>query len=418
LREISTRTLTIYYSTALTIVALLSLVCHFILAGELRVSQGSAAMINVSGRQRMLSQRMAGMAAEYRLGIPGAREELLASTAEFEDGHRRLLASLDSNGVSSSEAKSLYTSYWGGESSLDARCRDFIATARRLAAMPASDPASAPLLNKMAEEARRPLLAGLDEVVSIRQRQAEERMWMLDRIQWGILIVILATLFLEALAIFRPMVHRIVGYNSELLRLATTDALTGASNRRSFLASGNAETERTIRSGAPLSVMLLDIDRFKSINDTYGHAAGDQVLVAVARVLARELRSADVLGRIGGEEFAILLPDTSIETAAQVGERLREAVAATEVFYEGAPLSVTVSIGAIQVAAQSGGFVAAMSAADIAMYRAKQGGRNRVIVDRTTSPAEVPAPLLSSSLVNPPLVNPRADASGPLGASS
>jgi diguanylate cyclase (GGDEF)-like protein len=164
----------------------------------------------------------------------------------------------------------------------------------------------------------------------------------------------------------------------ELSRLAGTDPLTGLPNRRGFEANARALLAPR---GRRASVLLLDLDRFKSINDGHGHPAGDAVLRAAAEVLGRHLRGGDVPARLGGEEFAVLLPGTGATEAAALAERLRAALAAEVPHPAGAPASVTVSIGVAAVArdgAPQPALDAALAAADAALYRAKQGGRNRV----------------------------------------
>jgi len=159
---------------------------------------------------------------------------------------------------------------------------------------------------------------------------------------------------------------------------AHTDALTGLTNRRRFIEIAEAELVRSRRYDAPLSLLMLDIDHIKEVNDAHGHRAGDRVLQQLARTCLDVLRNVDVVGRVGGEEFAILLPETALPGAVDVAERLREAVEGARVTREeGVPLRITVSIG---VAALAGldNLDTLMSQADSALYDAKHRGRNRV----------------------------------------
>ena len=166
----------------------------------------------------------------------------------------------------------------------------------------------------------------------------------------------------------------------ELVQLATTDFLTDAHNRRHFMQSVGAEIQRAGRYGRPLALLMLDIDFFKKVNDERGHAAGDEALKAFV-VLARDLlRDQDVIGRMGGEEFAIALPETTQEAAVVVADRLRQRLAKLEIpVGGGAPLSLTTSIGVAECKIKEGeGLEACLSRADVALYRAKALGRNRV----------------------------------------
>ena len=163
-------------------------------------------------------------------------------------------------------------------------------------------------------------------------------------------------------------------------RMAEVDGLTGVCNRRHFQVLLAREAERARSSGHPLALLLADVDRFKGVNDRFGHPAGDAVLQHVARVLARRLRRSDVVARYGGEEFAVLLPGTDRDAAFTLAEELRREVEAAPATLPApaAPVAVTVSFGAAAMpadAAEENGLVAA---ADRALYRAKEGGRNRV----------------------------------------
>jgi len=166
--------------------------------------------------------------------------------------------------------------------------------------------------------------------------------------------------------------------NRELERLATTDALTQVANRRHLLARANAEMARARRNGAPLSVILLDLDEFKRVNDTLGHEAGDRVLVATTAVIEEQLRPSDLLGRMGGEEFCVLLPETRGEGALEVAERLREALESAQISTDRGAVQVTASFGVACQRAPDEPFAPLLARADRAMYRAKARGRNRV----------------------------------------
>lgn len=167
----------------------------------------------------------------------------------------------------------------------------------------------------------------------------------------------------------------------QLRRQATQDSLTGLSNRRHFFAQGEIELARVRRYGAALSLLMLDVDHFKRINDSHGHKAGDIVLRQLSTTLRETLRPVDVIGRLGGEEFAVLLPGTKLAEAIEVAERLREIIAASEVKREaGLPLRFTVSIGVVSLEQPDSNLDTLLSLADRALYQAKAGGRNRVCV--------------------------------------
>lgn len=164
----------------------------------------------------------------------------------------------------------------------------------------------------------------------------------------------------------------------EMKRMATTDALTGANNRHQFFHVARQELHRFNRYGHPLAAIMFDIDYFKSINDTHGHQVGDVVLKALAAMAKKTLRDSDLFGRIGGEEFAVLLPDTSFMSAVRVAERLRENLAGLVIREKDLDIQFTVSAGVTAALENDKTIEAILNRADEALYRAKRMGRNRV----------------------------------------
>lgn len=170
----------------------------------------------------------------------------------------------------------------------------------------------------------------------------------------------------------------------ELERLARIDQLTGLPNRSHFMSLAEQELARTSRYGGEMSVLMVDVDNFKAINDTHGHQIGDRVLQAMGHVFRRTLREVDFVGRVGGEEFAIVLPQTGVMQAFEAAERLRRAVEQTEFPLDhGLPLYVTISIGMTSNASAQANIDTLLSRADKALYEAKGEGRNRVCIFET-----------------------------------
>lgn len=183
------------------------------------------------------------------------------------------------------------------------------------------------------------------------------------------------------------MLSRLDATTAELRRqkeaaeqLARTDELTGLANRRAFFDAASHEIQRAVRYAAPLALVLTDLDYFKSINDNYGHHVGDAVLRDFAQILTASIREVDLAGRWGGEEFVVLMADTTLEEAVQVAERMRLAVAGTQVQVEGRSFGYTASFGVTAFSADVRTLEALLSRADAALYRAKENGRNRVEV--------------------------------------
>ena len=207
---------------------------------------------------------------------------------------------------------------------------------------------------------------------ALRERQVaallEARRW-----QWtamglgGLLVLVLAALVVRQLARMR-----------RLRELAATDPLTGVANRRSIERLGEEAMAAARATGEGLCVLILDIDHFKPVNDRYGHLTGDRALARVAGACSAALRQFDQLGRIGGEEFMVLLPRTRMAQARQVAERMRAAVEALEFADIDPGLRLSVSIGVAELRAGDQDLQALCARADAALYAAKDGGRNRM----------------------------------------
>jgi diguanylate cyclase (GGDEF)-like protein len=165
----------------------------------------------------------------------------------------------------------------------------------------------------------------------------------------------------------------------ELERLATTDPLTGVLNRRHLFTLAEQELKRAQRYDNIFSVLILDIDHFKQINDTYGHTVGDRVLEVMAQTVLNSLRKVDYFGRFGGEEFVAFLPETDIDAAIMVAERVREKVKAIAISVQEQLVSMTVSIGVASYQSGDETVDSIIQRADKALYQAKHQGRNRVI---------------------------------------
>jgi diguanylate cyclase (GGDEF)-like protein len=203
-----------------------------------------------------------------------------------------------------------------------------------------------------------------------------------QRYRWSILAGVAAGILIILLSVGLLVGNRRLRQTETALRkLATTDGLTGVANRRHFFYLAEAELARVQRFRRPAAILLLDLDHFKIINDTHGHAAGDAVLKTFAKTTRDALRKVDRLGRIGGEEFAVLLPGSDIDEARRFAERLRERVAERKTSIAHHRVVVTVSIGIAIMRPADLGPRAVLQRADVALYRAKAAGRDRVEVE-------------------------------------
>jgi diguanylate cyclase (GGDEF)-like protein len=199
----------------------------------------------------------------------------------------------------------------------------------------------------------------------------------------GLLISVLMLVGVLGLrALFANMRHQ----ERELVRLATTDALTQANNRRHALELARHEIVRQQRTGRPLALLVLDLDHFKMVNDTHGHATGDAVLIGVSTACREALRAMDIFGRIGGEEFVVILPEADETQAIASADRLRTHIAALEIPAPNATVRITASIGIAVSTTRASDVDATLTRllrdADTALYAAKSGGRNRCEVWR------------------------------------
>ncbi|WP_163559173.1 GGDEF domain-containing protein [Halomonas sp. NO4] len=204
---------------------------------------------------------------------------------------------------------------------------------------------------------------------------AGEQRQVMERLGWAIGLLVLLALAVVGglmLALLR------LSHQRELVsRLSLIDELTGLSNRRHLLENAERLYQQSLRNERPLSLALLDLDHFKHLNDTWGHPAGDRVLEVFAQTLKEQTRQADVVARIGGEEFCILMPDTMAKGALELAERIRHQVAALSETALGVPTRITVSLGLATGEGSQADFDHLYSRADRALYLAKANGRNR-----------------------------------------
>lgn len=170
--------------------------------------------------------------------------------------------------------------------------------------------------------------------------------------------------------------------NKQLERISRVDGLTGLYNRRYWEEMCTIEFKRALRTGSPATMMILDIDHFKRINDGFGHPAGDKTIRSLSRIISKAIRETDIAGRYGGEEFTIVLPDTDVKSARIVAERIRKLAEHLPVEWEDKTIKYTVSIGLAEFHSSFGEHVAWIEKADQGLYEAKESGRNKVIVNQ------------------------------------
>ena len=374
------RSTTIIYLVALCIIAGISITSHYLTNRIVAQQESTALLVNTAGRQRMLSQRIIVTAEEIVDGSldPDVGRNTLGMLADrMETAEHQLTLGDIPHGMPAATSPQLRAIYFGSPLQLEHQVNIFLAHTRAFG-LKAQVSMDDPDLRAMVAAASGSLLNGLDTAVSEYQAESEHDVRHLRHVMSTLTGIMLIVLVLEALLIYRPLFNRLTGAISLLVKASTTDFLTGTMNRRAFLAFVERELLRNARMQQPVSLLMADIDNFKAINDTYGHPTGDLVIKHFAATSENNLRSGDALGRIGGEEFAILMPGTSLAGARQAAERIRERFAAmtAAVTPHGQRVLATVSIGVI--CATEGAVSQMFAEADAFLYRAKQGGRNRV----------------------------------------
>jgi diguanylate cyclase (GGDEF)-like protein len=274
---------------------------------------------------------------------------------------------------------------------------------RKMSDMPGEFAAAKPAFQEILEHGRRTNAFGvpaseLDEYIAGRLKMVEEGDPRPVELNWSAGRVVryqIARLPGGGRMLTYADISDLAHTAEQLEKLAMTDGLTGLFNRRHYMTLAGHEWNRYRRYDRPFSILLLDIDYFKAVNDRYGHDVGDQMIVHISNMCLESKRGADVAARVGGEEFALLLPETDLKSACHVAERLRETVAGRPLATGSAIIPVTVSIGVAEVNDQMTGVFDLMKLADRMLYAAKRGGRNRIAS---------PAPGEMEATQQPPLV--------------
>ena len=387
------RSATITYLLALLVVASIALTSH-VLANRIIVMQSlTAVLVQTTERQRALSQkitRFALQSADGTLPATTASAQINELTRRIESAQRQLIDGDPALGLPAADSPEAHDLYFGPNFHLQQQVLDFLAHARAFAAQP-TPALSDPHLQAIVAAVDGPLLSGLEAATAMYQSASDRDIRRLHYLRNTLTALMMLVLVLEALLIYRPLFHRLTGATSLLLKVSTTDFMTGLLNRRAFLAAAERELSVSSRSHIPCCLLLIDLDCFKNVNDTYGHPAGDLVLQSFAAVAHRSRRDGDLVGRMGGEEFALMLPATDLAGGTQVAERLRSAFAASRVTADGRTIAATISTG--MLCTTGGALTECIAHADRLLYQAKHGGRNRVVAARTAGPT---APLGST----------------------
>ena len=373
------------YILALSAIALLTLGFHFLTDSIVHRQESTARVVNLCGRQRMLAQRIARLALERAAHAdfrpdPQTVGDLRASIAGIEASHKALLDGATKRSIASPGSDAVRNVYLGNPWQLDLRMQNFLTHARAIADSPEErltlrDPDLLALENAVQAS----LLSALDAAVTANQQTSEHSIRVLRNLGTSITCIMLLVLLAEGLFLYRPLFRRLALAHIQLVAAGCTDPLTGCLNRRAFTHQAQKSLSSARSTGQSLAVIMLDIDRFKAVNDLHGHAVGDRAINAVVHTVLTSVRLKDHLCRMGGEEFALMLPGESIESASRVAERIRAAVELTPITPRpGSTLSLTISLGVACLKPLDASVFDVLGRADRALMNAKATGRNRV----------------------------------------
>lgn len=388
-----TRALTRAYILALGLIAFFTVSSHVITAHISEQQKESAAIAYQIGRQRTLTQQILLYASNYyRTNEELDYDFMMQSLWDMKKGHTFLTTTINDR---KHRSAALSRIYYKPPFTLDEKVGELAGVVESFAKYPPpgkageseesiklAQDARQDLVDKMAYITTNSLRPAMDAALESYQTESLEKMARFYNVQLGGALFILVVLTAEALLIFRPLIAKIKGYHETLQRYALEDSLTGLKNRRAFMNAAVTEMRRAKRDGTPVTVALLDLDFFKKINDTYGHEVGDKVLQHFSGVLEKTLRAGDFTGRIGGEEFAVLLPKIDRTGAVNILQRLCDTVASTPCVYKTqgggtAELNYTVSIGFTGPTLIDEQTIDDLtSKADEALYKSKENGRN------------------------------------------
>lgn len=370
--------LTRAYIGALSVIAVLTIVTHGLTAYIANNQRESAGIVFTMTNLRSLAEVIVLQSAAYQKSGDAFDRQLLGQS---RDKMKHLHLAIEA------QEGQIKTLFHAVPYLLSQRFEEFINAAGELLRQPGAPGNGAGAGAPVESIARleKSLTINLD--MALEQYQSDIILQLAEsfRLQYTSVFFILLVLFLEALFIFRPLVWRLDDYHKDLIRLALTDALTGLNNRRAFMLQAAAGVDYFNRHKKPFALVLTDLDKFKAVNDAYGHKVGDLVLQHYSKLMTQSFRSHDIVGRIGGEEFGIFLPETDMEEAIKIIERFRKTVMETPCAYvekSGAAraLHYTSSFGIAAVATGVWTMDALFIIADENLYKAKDQGRNCIVM--------------------------------------
>ncbi len=377
--------MTLTYVISLTIIAALSIFVHFTLDKIIIEQIVSGKLINVSGQQRMLSQRTVLYTNEYiARGVVTDKKKALFALNKMNKNYHYLLKEhfekLKQNQVSPlSEPMSAL--YFSEPHNIARKMTEFSSLINQILDRPRSsiDTQSNLEGSIFLFMAKEQILNSFNITVKLYEVESNQKIHELRTTQQLLLIIIILTIFIECLFFITPLSIKSNRYSKSLYEEANHDYLTNLLNRRSFAVLAKQFVAISKRYHSDLSVISFDIDLFKSINDKYGHDLGDKVIQNVAGTIQENCRDSDSVFRFGGEEFLILLPKTSMSEAIKLAEKIRSTITNSPTLADKLIIEVTASAGVSQWDSEEKNIESALKRADDALYQAKKQGRDRVV---------------------------------------
>lgn len=380
--------LTKAYVTAFLLIAIVSIGVHFVASSITQIQQTSIRNSYYINQERALVEQISAYSTKhFSMGEELDYDLTVQAIEQMKENHAKIAESLKISSLLNPKSVALDRVYYQEPFFLDENIQDFIKQAELYTSYETTDKTSErkeayQFIQRKATSLLQPIL---NKAMADYQKEVISRIETYHTIQLVGLLVVLAVLLFEAAFIFHPLATKTRVYHNMLLKQALEDPLTKLSNRRAFMLRSEAAKKTAYRDNEQMIVALTDLDHFKSVNDTYGHDIGDAVLKHFSSVLKKSLRGGDIIGRIGGEEFAVVLPKTNFETGKEALERLCHDVENNPCPYISAAgtqekLVYTVSIGFTNVSFNKDMSIdELLKKADEALYEAKEGGRNRAV---------------------------------------
>ncbi|MEM8940935.1 MAG: diguanylate cyclase [Pseudomonadota bacterium] len=364
---------------SLALIAALAIFVYVTVREIVNEQSGYATKINISGQQRMLSQRAAFFATEYaKSAEPSDRQVASESIARLNDNHAFLLSAHRENlerHESSPLSPQLAQLFFESPYKLDERIKAYVALVEAVLAGNPDSSASVTALKTQSQQ----ILVLFDRVVKQYEIESQQKVTEITDLQKIIFAAILLYVLFQIFVVVRPLLSESERLTHQLRDEANRDYLTGLYNRRIFRDLANQALTLSLRNNQPASLMLFDIDDFKSVNDRFGHAVGDNVIRLVADTILAGSRKSDEVFRFGGEEFVVVLPETGADGAERVAEKIRESIQELSGSAPEWPCPITVSGGIATLAGKDHDLEGLLRSADTALYRAKSLRKNRVV---------------------------------------